>query len=252
MRKRHYMFEQRTYRFKGSIEHELIRKGKPPDRGKRKEKKKPTPEQIQKQNQYNKEKHVRRLIKQNFQKNDYWVTFVYEKGTRGELPEALKDRKKLLQYIRNGYKKAGYELKWIGRTEVGKRGAIHHHIIINRIPDGDLIISQAWERIPKSSWVDFVPLYKRGEYKDLAAYVVKPDAEDKDGNLKTASSYSRSRNLEEPEPEVKRTTLKKIVEYPQPTPGYYIDKDSVCQGKNPVTGREYLHYIEIKLEGGGG
>lgn len=255
MRKRRHRnrFEEKAWFFSGSIEHERIRTGKPPDRGKKREKrKKPTPEQIAKQNQYNKEKRVRRLIKQNFQKNDYWVTFVYKKGTRGDLPEALEDRKKLRMYISKGYKKAGYELKWIGRTEVGKRGAMHHHMIINRIPGGDLIITEAWEKIANSAWADFVPMYKQGEFKDLAAYLVKPDKEDKDGNPSTYSNYSRSRNLEEPEPEINRTTLKMIREYPEPTPGYYIDKDSVRQGINPITGREYLHYIEIKLKGGGG
>lgn len=246
-------FEEKVYTFRGSIEHERIRTRRPPDRGKRRAKrKKPTPEQIRKQNQYNKEKRVRRLIKQNFHKNDYWVTFVYRKGTRGDLPEALEDRKKLLMYIRKGYKKAGYELKWIGRTEVGKHGAMHHHMIINRIPGGDIIITEAWEKIKDSAWADFVPMYKQGEFKDLAAYVVKPDKEDKDGNPTSSSNYSRSRNLEEPEPDIKRTTLKSIREYPEPTPGYYIDKDSVRQGINPITGSEYLHYIEIELKGGGG
>lgn len=239
------------YSFPESIEHELRRTG-PIPKGQRGKRKKPTAEQIKKQNQYNKEKKMRRLIKQNFKKNDYWVALNYIKGCRGGLKEALEDRKQFLRYLRKAYAKAGYELFWIGRTEVGKRGGLHHHMIINRIPDGDIMIAEAWARIKRAGRAIFTQLYERGQYKDLAEYIVKPDEENKEGNKVTKSQYSRSRNLKEPEPDIKRTTIKKIVTYPEPTPGYYIDKGSVCQGRNPVTGREYLHYIEIKLTGDGG
>ena len=251
-KKKKYRFQHDMYIYAGSIEHELRRTGNPPEKGKnREEKKKPTAEQMQKVNAYNREKKVRRLIKENFQEGDYFCTLTYQKGFIGDIHRAKQDRQKFMNILRKEFRKAGYELKWIGRSEVGKRGSMHHHIIINRIPGGDLIISKAWAKIFISGRVDFVPLYARGGYKELAAYLVKPDKEDKDGNQTSWSSYSRSRNLKETEPEVTRTTRRKILEYPEPTPGYYIDTDSIYQGINEVTGREYLHYIEIKLEGGG-
>lgn len=96
-------------------------------------------------------------------------------------------------------------------------------------------------------------LYERGQYKDLAAYLVKPDAEDEAGNMVTESSYSHSRgNLVIQEPEIRRTSRKKILDEPVPEPGYYIDKSSICQGINPITGREYLHYIMIRIGKGDG
>lgn len=249
--KHRYKMEEKVYTFSGSIEHELRRTGKPP-KGQRAKRQKATPEQIEKQNQYNREKNVRRLIKENFKPYDHWVTLTYIKGCRGGLKEALEDRKKFLRYLRTAYKKAGYELFWIGRTEVGKRGGLHHHMIINRIPDSDILISQAWQKIQRAGKVNFTPLREKGQFKDLAEYIVKPDKEDEMGKKVIQSAYSHSRNLKVPEPDIRRTTIKKIVTYPEPTPGYYIDKDSVCQGRNPVTGREYLHYIEIKINNSGG
>lgn len=32
-----------------------------------------------------------------------------------------------------------------------------------------------------------------------------------------------------------------------PTKGYYIDKESVVYGVNPITGKPYLHYTEYRI-----
>lgn len=249
-----YMFEERLYDFASSREVERIRTGKPPDRGKtRAKKKKATPEQIKRQNEYNRQKHVRRLIKANFGENDYWITLTYKKGHTLEWEQALKDRSKFLKALRAYYARQGYSLKWIGRIERGTRGAVHHHMILERIPGADVEIAKAWKKIKDAGHTSMKLLYEEGQYKELAAYITKPDELDKNGNLKVKSDFSHSRgNLKVPEPEIHRTTRKKILEEPKPTPGYYIDKDSVCQGINPVTGREYLHYIEIRIKEGGG
>lgn len=247
-RKKRYTFEEKVYTFSGSIEVERIRTGKPPDRGKKRQKRrKATPEDMDRQNRYNKEKLVRRLIKGNFGEYDIFITHTYQKGYRPDRETALKDRSKLFEYVRPEYRKRGYELKWIARTERGKRGAVHHHIIVNRIPDSDLILAQAWKKIQNSGKAIIVHLYEKGGYADLAAYLTKPDMEDDQGRPATWIRYSHSRNLEIPEPECHRTTRKQIVEPPRPLPGYYIDQDSIRQGKNKITGREYLHFTMIKI-----
>ncbi len=251
-KRRRYKFEERVYTFPGSIEVERIRTGPPPDKGKRGKRKKATPEQVRKQNEYNRQKQLRRVIKENFTTNDYWLTLTYIRGHVLELEEALKHRQKFLRIVRLEYAKRGHVLKWIGRTERGKRGAVHHHLILNRIPDTDIIVSTAWKKIKGSGRAKMELLYEKGQFKDLAAYITKADDVDENGEPVTRSNYSRSRNLIIPEPEIRRTSLKKILFEPEPTPGYYIDKDSICQGINIVTGREYLHYIEIRIKGGGG
>lgn len=246
--KKRYTFEERVYIFTGSIEVERSRTGKPPDRGKkRRARRKATPEEMDRQNRYNKEKLVRRLIKENFGEYDIFSTHTYLKGYRPDRETALRDRKKLLDIVRSEYRKRGYELKWIARTERGKRGAVHHHIIVNRIPDSDLILAQAWRKIQDSGKAVIVHLYDKGGYADLAAYLTKRDIEDDQGRPATWIRYSHSRNLEIPEPERNRTTRRQIVNPPRPLPGYYIDRDSIRQGTNPVTGREYLHFTMIKI-----
>ena len=65
-------------------------------------------------------------------------------------------------------------------------------------------------------------------------------------------AYVPSRNLEKPGPEVKefkrRTVQKMITEGPEPTKGYFIDKDTLVCGINPYTGYSYLHYREYRLD----
>ena len=72
---------QKRWDFLNSVEYEYTYAGNYGAKGeKRKPRVKPTPEQIEKQNQINKTKKVRRLIKQNFSPGDYWITLKYTKG----------------------------------------------------------------------------------------------------------------------------------------------------------------------------
>lgn len=81
-------------------------------------------------------------------------------------------------------------------TEIGSRGGVHHHLVINRIPDADLIMRKAWEK----GGVHIDLLYDEGGLRKLAEYLSKtPDGENK---LKE-SRYSCSRNLKIPVAEVK-------------------------------------------------
>lgn len=52
---------------------------------KRQKRRKATPEEIAKQNQWKRERDVRRLIKWNFGIGDYWFTLTYKKGSRPPL-----------------------------------------------------------------------------------------------------------------------------------------------------------------------
>ena len=77
------MYNRERWIFLNSIETECKYAGKYGAKGeKRAKRKKPTPEQVAKQNQINKENRIRRLIKANFYPSDLWVTLKYPKGTR--------------------------------------------------------------------------------------------------------------------------------------------------------------------------
>ena len=256
------MYEQLTWHFPDSNEVSIIFQGNYGAKGeKRQPRSKPTPEQIRKQNQKNKENRVRRKIKLNFNENDLWITLKYPSGTRKTIQELNRDYSNFIKKLRRRYQKRGEELKWICRKEVGKNGGLHIHLLVNRLQSEgtptDVLVDECWIG---HAW--HTNIYESGGYAKLAAYIVKqPDEEvmqqlslfpeEEQDNL---ISYSCSRNLAEPVPEKKtysrRTVRKMILEGPTPTPGYEIDKNSIVQGVNPYTGMSYLHYTEYRVKHG--
>lgn len=243
-KQKRYKREQRSYIFASSIEVERVYRGKGGGKNHSK-RKKPTEEQIARQNQYNREKKLRRIIKENFCENDYWVLLTYQKGYRTTIKNAKKDFSRFCRILRREYRKRGYELKWVVRTEVGVKGAAHHHLLLNRIPDGDILIKDCWRKVEGAGFPSLKPTYEEGGFHGLAWYITKPP--EKEGEER---NYSRSRNLAIPEPEITKARAGEMREYPIPLPGYYIDESSVTMGINPVTGQEYQHFIMYRLKKG--
>lgn len=251
-----------TWKFEGSNEYEYKYAGRYGAKGeKRAKRRKPTPEQIKKQNQLNREKRMRRLIKQNFRPDDLWCTLKYPKGTRKPVREVKKDLKRFLTAMRKHYRKLGEPFKFIYRMEIGKHGGIHIHILINRPrgrPDVDILIQDTW----KHGRVYHENIKEYGGYQLLANYIVKQPDEEMEGQMslfpekdrKKLIRYSSSKNLVRPQPERKtyrRWTMKRLLEEgPEPTPGYYIDKNSILSGVNRYTGMSYYQYTEYRITGG--
>lgn len=249
-----------VWKFTNSNEYEYKYAGKYGAKGeKRGKRKKATPEQIKKQNQCNKEKRIRRLIKANFVPDDIWATLKYPEGTRKKIEEVKEDLKKFLADARKEYKKRGEIFKFIYRMEIGEYGGIHIHILINRSkskPDTDLMIQDCW----KHGSVNYETIYEYGGYKKLANYIVKKPNEEEEKQLslfpeeerKELIRYSSSRNLIRPEPERKeyrRWTVRDLIKNgPEPTPGFYIDKGSICYGVNQYTGMSYYQYTECRIK----
>lgn len=260
--------------FKNSTEHEFKFKGKCGARGeKRAEKRKPTKEQIKRQNQINKQNQVRRIIKANFEPKDLWCCCKYPSGIRPALDVVKEDKDRFMRYLRTLYRKRGSPMKWVSRLEVGKNGGVHMHILLNRIQgeQTDILIDEAWGKALKKSkagkmirsdgLVDFRTTYDAGGYKQLAEYICK---EPKEGTeeyeqlsmfpkeeQKALISVSTSRNLIRPEPEhheYRNRTMRKLIEEgPKPYPGYYIDMDTLYIGVNQYNGYSYCKYTEVKL-----
>lgn len=252
-------YTKKTYTFRDCNDVEYSYAGNYGAKGeKRRPRTKPTPEQIEKQNQRNRAKQVCRLIRWNFMAYDLWCTLKYPRGTRKSIREVMKDIQKFNRKLRAAYKKQGVPYKWIRRVEIGERGGIHIHIIINRCgKDADKIVQECWE----PGRVYYSSLYQEGGYTDLAEYITKKPNEQVEKQLslfeeeerKQLISYSRSRNLVQFEPEVKKYThwtMRRVLDgngLPKPSEGYYIDKSSVHMGVNRYTGFAYLHYTEIKI-----
>lgn len=235
------MYKRDIWTFRDSMEVEEKHTGRYGAPGqKREKKKKATPEQIKKQNQWMKVRKVRRLIKWNFSEGDYWLTFTYRPADRPKNMEAAKkDMSNLLNRLKYHYKKQDKQLKWILKMEQGARGAIHAHMILNRIDGGDLLLARQW----KKGRVHMQLLYEEGGFQDLAEYIAKKS------DSSQGEPYSRSRNMIEHDPEtkvMKRRTWQKEIKPPK---GYYVDKTSVIEGINPVTGYPYRYYTLIKIGG---
>lgn len=237
-------YKKKTYQFKNAIEVEEYHTGKYGAPGqKRQKKKQPTPEQVAKINQRNKEKNCRRKLRAHFEVNDYFTDLTYAKDLRPpDMETAKADFQRFMRYVRKEYARRGAVVKWIRNIEVGTKNAWHIHLIINRIDDTDIILRQAW----KHGRVVNELLYEKGEFRDLAAYVTKTPITDP--RLKE-SNYSTSRNLPIPEPKEKTYhRWKTWSEEPRIPKGYYLDRDTMHEGTNPITGYKCRSYTLIRVK----
>lgn len=242
------------YKFKGSCG----AKGE-----KRAPRSKPTPEQMERQNHANKVKRIRREIMLNFKPWDMWLTLKYRRGTRKYSNEVLADVKEWTRKLRMAYSKAGEQLKWIRRIEVGRYGGIHVHVLVNRprgIGNADIVMKELWGR----AGINFQTLKEEGGYGALASYICKKGDDEVEGQLsllpdeerKRCLRYSTSRNLIRPEDVRTRkkyshwTMRRMLSEGPKAREGYYIDKGSIRTGVNPYTGMSWYHYSEVRIRNG--
>lgn len=249
--------KRKTYKLSGGdiIDVEEFHDGNYGAPGKeRKKKEKPTADQMRAVNAMNKFKRCRQRLLQYFNHGDCFATWTYEEKKRPpDMKQALEDFQKTIRYVRKEYKKRGKPLFWIRNIERGTKGAWHIHLVINEIGDTASILHRAWNHgttylseIRKNDKV-----YDE-DFSKLASYMTKDEyskAEKKDGTegksrIKEAS-YSISRNMPLPEPEVKE--LLKWQEEPKAKKGYYIM--SAHEGINPVTGYKYRRYTMKRLTG---
>lgn len=219
----------------------------------KKDREKPTAEEMEKVNQMNAERTLRLKINANFGVDDPFITLTYRKDERPTPKQAKKNIKKVIDSLRKEFKKLGADLKYINVTEY-KNKAIHHHLLINHIEGQD--VSKMVRRLWKFGRPDFKYLDDTGQYKDLAAYLIKETSKtykENDGGHK--QRYSCSRNLTMPTP--KTEIIKKAQRWaadPKPIKGYYIDKDTVYNGIDPFTGMndailsEPNSFGEIKID----
>lgn len=239
------MYKQNRYRFPDAIEVEQYHTGKYGAPGQKREAPaNATPEQIQRRNDLNKKIRCRRKLRAHFTSGDYFATLTYRKDARpANMDQAVEDWKKFIRKVRKEYQKRGAELKWIRNIEVGTKGAWHIHMVINRIPDTDEIIDEAWGH----GMTDFKHIRKMGDMEKIASYITKSPRTEK--RLKE-SSYSSSRNLPIPKPETRVIMRWPTWQEPIVKKGWYLDKESMHEGINPVTGYRYRTYTLLRLKGG--
>lgn len=210
--------------------------------------KKKTPEEMQEANMRQAARKLARKINANFKPGDWHMILTYKRECRPEAVEAQKIISKLLDKLRDQYKRRGFALKYILVTEY-KRKSIHHHMIINQVNDGKVttvdMVRKIWKECGR---IQTVPLYEDGEYQKLADYLVKETEKTfRDPDAPFKQRYSCSRNLITPKPEIRNRKTKSGWKIdPKPRPGYYILQDSLYNGYDKL-GYPYQRYVMVKL-----
>lgn len=231
------MYIKKTYEMGDYKEvHKYYRYGCP--KGKRGKKHERTSETVIRYNQKLKERQLQRILCANFKEGDWHLVLSYRKEDRpGSMEQAKKDIRNFLRKLKNRFKKAGYELKYICATERGKQGACHHHLILQDIVDGVFSTKQAVMDHWKGAR-HFTPLYDQEAYMQLAEYIAKKETKEGGG-----VSYTRSRNLIVPKAKIRRIRAKEWAEEPRNEKMYEVIKGTVETGENPYTGMPYLRYL---------
>lgn len=192
-----------------------------------------------------KEKKLTRILNTNFIPNDYHIVLNYEVENRPETVECMKaDIRNFLKKLRREYKKHSKELKYVHVPERGKKGALHHHLVINKIDP--TILSNCWTK----GRVNIHLLDRTGQYRKLAAYLLKYTKSNKEDAKKLGKSWNPSRNLKKP------VIIKKIISkhdffktevtIPKKYSNYYVDKETIFSGIHQETGYQYFTYTLVK------
>ena len=206
-------------------------------------KSKPTKEDVEKVNERNRIKKLRRKIEMNFDFGDYHTVLTYRKEERPEPAEVKTILKDFLKELRKLYRKLGEELKYIVVTEY-ETTAIHHHLIINDIGRTPALVRKAWTK----GNVFFTVVRERGDVENLAAYLVKETQKSfRNPDNPSKLSYSCSRNLKPVVTKTKVVDAKTWRKEPVAPEGYWIAKDSIIEGFSKITGYPYQYYTCYKI-----
>ncbi len=215
-------------------------------KGKRGERRERTKEEMEKQNARNRAIHTQLLILGNF-RNGWHVTLTYQKDKRPPDSEAAKkELRKFFAKCGRRYKKAGYEFKWLCVTEIGSKGAIHHHLIIEDIQDKDF----STQRVIRDCWPGgkyLSPMYEDGAYQSLSEYLTKKESKES----VTGCKVTHSRNLAMPKTKRERRRGSRWLPEPKIPKGWQLVKETLHNGLNAFTGLPCQHYLLIEIEKGG-
>lgn len=214
----------------------------------REKRKKPTPEEMAKQNLWIRQRDLRRLIELNFDEGDWHVILTCRKEERPDRDQAPAVIRKFRDKLRELYKKQGWDLKYIITCEVGSRGAVHWHMIVNNMENSRTSTARMIRELWTLGRPYFSPLDPGGDYKALAEYIVKETARriEKEETIEKLS-YMPSRNLIRPVVRKKQVRARRWKQEPVAPKGYYVVKDSVVNGINKYTGLPYQHYTVRKI-----
>ncbi|WP_288760545.1 hypothetical protein [uncultured Veillonella sp.] len=204
---------------------------------------KPTAEEVKKNNLRMAKAKLRMLIDNNFREDDYYLTLTFKKELAPD--ESKKAIQKFVRDLRKRYRRVGKELKYIYIAE--EKGRLHFHMLVNReIELTTSLMRKLWP-------YGFTEIkYYRGAAEDaiaMAEYFTKERNIENDNSERIFKrTWVKSNNVHPPEEKVKvmkATEWRREVNVPQ---GYYMDKDSYIEGVNNA-GYPFRFYRLIKIRG---
>lgn len=208
--------------------------------GSRKPRHRITQEKVRKNNMRRAVRKLTALLNANFDETGAHVTLTYD-GEAPDKKKAAADRRNFIRRLRYALEQCGQELKYVAVTEY-ENHRIHHHIVINS--QDMTILNECW----KNGFVRTTALSDDGDYTKLAEYLIKETEKTfRRSDSAHKQRYSASRTLIQPVPKREEVNVRLLDDDPVPTKGYYIPKESVRRYEHPVTGIEYLEWIEIAL-----
>lgn len=215
---------------------------------KRSERKKPTTEEMARQNLWRRTRYLRRIIELNFGEGDFHATLTCRKDQRPSMEEAVKIIRTFRNRLRDAYRRQGWELKYVITCETGERGAIHWHMIVNNRHNEKTSTMKLIQKYWTLGRTWFVPLDDTGDYSKLAEYIIKETGKRiKNGKTLEKLSYMISRNMKKPVVRTKAVRANRWRKKPKAPKGWYVVPGSVVNGRNKFTGLPYQYYTIRRL-----
>lgn len=206
-----------------------------------------TPEEVEKTNERNKAKKLQRILLANFNPGDWHLTLTYEKEKRpGTAAEAKKELSRFLDKLRKQFRKAGIPFKWVAVTEIGSKGAAHHHLVLENIRSDLLDLPRLIQKLWTKGHPKYSSMYEEGDFEGLADYLAKGKTKEEVDGV----SYSHSRNLIIPKPKKEKAHARRWASEPKAPKGYYLEKGSLVNGINAWTGFPYQRYTLRRINTG--
>lgn len=218
--------------------------------GKREPKLMPTSEKKAKQNLRRAAEKLYYLMLSNFFPGDYNLAFTYPAGTVLSSAGAKEIFGRFARLYTAYCRKMGYKPDYIYNTEVGKRGAVHHHVILHNHRDLE-IIEELWSKAGGGS-VQYRGSSKlRADYDwyDLAVYFVDrtKGGRQPDTHVKGERRYNTSHGLKRPKIVYEWIDADRWYK-PRAPKGWYIVPDSIRSGADELTGGNFIKYLLRRLD----
>lgn len=183
-----------------------------------------------------------------FSEGDLFITLTYRPEERpASMTVAKANFAKFVRRVRDAYKKQQQTLYWIRNIELKSDKNWHIHMVINEIDGTYGIVEEAWEHgfVNREKIRTDANIYDEDFYS-LTDYLTKDENSPpkNDDERIIEASYSTSRNMPLPEPEIE-----KLIRYPKEPEikdGYRIVR--YYEGIDPVTGYQYRKFTMAAID----